>query len=124
MKMGNGSPAYQRGVSKLGLLLLALFIAAFLMIGLKVGPFYIENNVLTDYAQELVSSGSANDMSQDEIRQRLAETMRLNNIRGIDLSVFQIRRSGGNTSISIAYERRVTLVANMDMIAKFNYTTQ
>ncbi len=125
--MTNGylGSTYQAGVSKLGLVLLIAFTASFLTLGLKVGPFYLDNSVLVGLADELVEGGVANDLTQDEIRQRFANTLRLNGIYGFDLSDIRVSRStGGRTAINIAYERRVPMFANLDVVAAFDHTSQ
>jgi hypothetical protein len=124
MNIGQCGPAYQKGVSKLGLLILGMFIAVFLTVGLKVGPLYLDNDVLADLADEMVESGSADDMSGDEILIRFANTIRLNTITGFDLDDIKIFRNGGDTTISIAYERRVPIIGNLDIIAAFDHTAE
>ena len=73
--MANGfkGPNRQRGVSKLGLLIMGIFVALFLTVGLKVGPLYMDNNVLTTLADDLVDDGTANRLEVSEIRQRFAD---------------------------------------------------
>lgn len=121
MHKSESFPAQQRGVSRLGLLILGLFVASFLTLGLKLGPLYLDYNVLTTVADELVADGSADRMSRDDIRQRFAAALRLNSIYDFDLADIQIARSGGRTTIEIAYERRLPLIANLDIVAAFNY---
>ena len=124
--MGNGfkGPVHQRGVSKLGLLIMGVIVALFLTVGLKVGPLYLDNNVVTTLADDLVADGSANRLRGEEIRQRFADALRLNSIYDFDLSDIEIIRSGGQTQIRIAYERRMPLIANLDVVAVFDHTAQ
>jgi len=124
MKNGFKGPGYQRGVSKFGLLIMGIFVAMFLTVGLKVGPLYMDNNVVTSLADDLVADGTANRLRVDEIRQRFADALRLNSIYDFNLSDIQIVRGGGQTSIRIAYERRMPLFANLDIVAVFDHTAQ
>jgi len=117
-------PGRQRGVSKLGLLIMGIFIALFLTVGLKVGPLYMDNNVLTSLADDMVGDGTANRLQVAEIRQRFADALRLNSIYDFDLADIEIRRGGGQTAITIAYERRLPLFANLDIVAVFDHTAQ
>ncbi|MFM1896286.1 MAG: hypothetical protein RLZZ385_1360 [Pseudomonadota bacterium] len=113
---------YQQGISKFGLLMLVLVIAGFFTVGLKVAPLYIDHNVLTGVGRELVESGNANDMTVQEIRERFSNQLRLNNITGFDVSSIRVSRADGGTVIRIAYERRVPLFANLEIIAVFDDT--
>jgi hypothetical protein len=121
----NIGPNYQSGVSGFGLLLLIVFTAAILTLGLKVGPFYLDNSVLVGLADEMTDGGNADELTQSEIKQRFATALRLNGIYGFDLADIQVNRStGGRIAIRIAYERRVPMFANLDVIAAFDHTTQ
>ncbi|MBT8145382.1 MAG: DUF4845 domain-containing protein [Gammaproteobacteria bacterium] len=124
--MANGfkGPHRQRGVSKLGLLIMGIFVALFLTVGLKVGPLYMDNNVLTSLADDLVADGTANRLELTELRQRFADALRLNSIYDFELEDVEFRRGGGRTIINIAYERRLPLFANLDIVAVFDHTAQ
>ena len=125
--MTNGlvGPAKQQGVSAFGVLLLIVVTASVLTLGLKVGPLYMDNSVLTGLSDELVDDGTANDLTGDQIRQRFGNALRLNSIYDFDLNNdIQISRNSGRTAIRIAYERRVTMFANLDVIAAFEHLSQ
>ncbi|MBT5718208.1 MAG: DUF4845 domain-containing protein, partial [Gammaproteobacteria bacterium] len=47
-------------------------------------------------------------------------TLRINNITDFDLSNITLRKESDQAIISIAYERRVELIANLDVVAKFD----
>ena len=115
---------YQNGVSRFGLLMLFLLIGGFLTFGLKVGPIYIDYNVITGICRELLSSGEAEDMSTREIRERVGNALRINNISDFDLSSIRLQRESNRPLITIEYERRVELVGNLDIVAKFDHSLQ
>jgi hypothetical protein len=117
-------PAHQRGVSKLGLLIIGIFIASTLTVGLKVAPAYMDNGFVNGLADDLVNDGTADRLQISEIRQRFADSLRINGIYDFDLSDIEIRRNGGQTTIRIAYERRMPLIANLDIVAVFDHTAQ
>lgn len=109
----------QRGVSKLGIVTLLLVITTFLTLGLKVGPLYVDHSLITGICQELIDNGEAANMSITDIRNRVSNSLRINNISGFDLSAITKRMENNGAIISISYERRVELIANLDVIAKF-----
>ena len=104
-------------------MLLAL-ITGFLTAGLKVGPLYVDHNLITGICQELIDNGEAANMTVTDVRNRVSNTLRINNVIGFDLSDIQMRTENGVPIITIAYERRVELVANLDVVAKFDSTLQ
>lgn len=110
----------QAGVSKFGLLMMFLLIAAFFTFGLKVVPLYVDHNLITGVCEELIENGEAANMTTTDVRQRVANTMRINNIYDFDLSAITVRKENDQAIITIAYERRVELAGNLDVVAKFN----
>ncbi|MEX2469270.1 MAG: DUF4845 domain-containing protein [Pseudohongiellaceae bacterium] len=121
--MNQGYPGLsgrQRGISKLGLLVLLVLITGFLTVGMKLGPIYIDHNLITGICQDLIDNGEAANMTQSDLRQRVSDGLRVNNIRGFDLTDITMRQDSGNPIITVAYERRVELVANLDVIATFD----
>lgn len=109
----------QRGVSKLGVVTLLLVITAFLTVGLKVGPLYVDHNLIAGICQELIDNGEAANMSVTDIRNRVSNTLRINNVIGFDLNSITKRMENNAAIISIDYERRVELIGNLDVVAKF-----
>jgi len=114
----------QRGVSKFGLLMMFFMLASFFTVGLKVVPIYIDHNLIAGICEELIETGEAANMTTTDIRQRVSNSLRINNVSGFDLSNISMRRVNGAPVISINYERRVELFANLDIVAKFDTVLQ
>ena len=114
----------QAGVSKFGMLMMFILIMSFLTFGLKVVPLYVDHNLITGVCEELIESGEAANMTTTDIRQRVSNTLRINNVTDFDLSAITVRKENDQAIITIAYERRVELVANLDVVAKFNTVLQ
>jgi len=101
-----------------------ILIMSFLTFGLKVVPLYVDHNLITGVCEELIESGEAANMTTTDIRQRVSNTLRINNVTDFDLSAITVRKENDQAIITIAYERRVELVANLDVVAKFNTVLQ
>lgn len=110
----------QKGVSKFGILMVFMLVATFFTFGLKVVPLYVDHNLITGVCEELIESGEAANMTLTEVRERVGNTLRINNVTGFDLSNIRLRRESDKPIITIAYERRVELAANLDVVAKFD----
>ena len=63
-------------------------------------------------------------MTVSDVRNRVANSLRINNVTGFELSNIGLRRGNGVPIITVAYERRVELIANLDVVAKFDSTLQ
>ena len=114
----------QAGVSKFGLLMVFILIVSFLTFGLKVVPLYVDHNLISGVCEELIENGEAANMTTTDIRQRVSNTLRINNVTDFDLSAITVRKENDQAIITIAYERRVELVANLDVVAKFDTVLQ
>jgi hypothetical protein len=112
------------GVSKFGLLMVFILIISFITFGLKVVPLYVDHNLISGVYEELIENGEAANMTITEIRQRVSNTLRINNVTDFDLSSITTRKENDQAIIIIAYERRVELAANLDVVAKFDTVLQ
>ncbi|PCH59344.1 MAG: hypothetical protein COC19_07180 [SAR86 cluster bacterium] len=113
-------PATQRGVSKLGVLILFICLAGMLTVSLKLLPLYINHNLIVNLATAMVDSNEADNLSQAEFRQRMGSGLRINNILNFDLNKIKLTKSSGKAVINIAYENRVSLIANIDVVVIFD----
>jgi len=91
-----------------------------LTFGLKVLPVYIDHNFVRGVAETLIESGRASSMTQAEVRDEIASSMRINNVRDFDIDDITTSRANGASTINMTYERRIPLVANIDIILSFD----
>lgn len=110
----------QRGISSAGVLLIAVLLGLFFTVGLKVGPLYVDHNLITGLCQDLIDNGEANGMTVTEVRDRISSTLRINNVTDFDLNSIRTRKENGEAIITVAYEKRVPLIANLDIVATFD----
>ncbi len=123
-RLTSNSLRRQQGVSKSGLLLLVVLITLFFTVGLKVGPLYVDHNLITGICQDMIDNGEAANMTITDVRESVAATLRINNVTGFDLADIRMRKENGNAIITIAYERRLPLFANLDIVAVFDSVLQ
>jgi hypothetical protein len=116
----NALPRQQRGFSKLGLVFMLVVLVSALTFALKVLPVYIDHNFVRGVAETLLESGRASSMTQVEVREEIAASMRVNNVRGFDLDSITASRANGASINNITYERRIPLVSNIDIILSFD----
>ena len=110
----------QRGISSAGVLLIAVLLGLFFTFGLKVGPLYVDHNLITGLCQDFIDNGEANGMTVTEVRDRISSTLRINNVTDFDLNSIRMRKENGVAIITVAYEKRVPLIANLDIVATFD----
>jgi hypothetical protein len=113
------SKARQHGFSKIGFLMLFLIIVGGLTVGIKVVPLYIEDNMVTSYCSTLIESGEAANLTVTELRNKVSDNLRINNVQEFDTRSITMTKNNGEPTITIAYERRAELFLNLDVVAKF-----
>jgi hypothetical protein len=112
-------PIKQQGFSKMGYLLLFVLLAGGINMAFKVGPLYVENNIITSYCSTLIESGEAANLTVSQLRNKVSDNLRINNVQDFDTRSITMTKNNGDAKISISYERRKELFLNLDVVAKF-----
>ena len=110
----------QRGMAPAVVMMIALVLGLLFTFGLKVGPLYVDHNLITGLCQDLIDNGEANGMTVTEVRDRISSTLRINNVTDFDLNSIRMRKENGEAIITVAYEKWVPLIANLDIVATFD----
>ena len=114
----------QAGASNLEMLMTFLVIAVFLTSGLKLGPLYIDHNIVTSYTKNLIESGEIANLNTSELRRKVSDNLLVNNVRDFDVTHILMAKENNKSVVTIAYERRVELFLNLDVVAKFDTVLQ
>lgn len=112
--------ASQRGLTFGSMLLLLILVTPAAGITLKLVPVYVDHNFLVSSTRNLVETRSSTSLTQTMLRQEVAESMRINNIRHIDPRSITLTHISGRPQVRIRYERRVPLIYNIDLIVSFD----
>jgi len=112
---------YQRGMGMLQLALVLAIAGFFLIFAFKVVPLYAENRYVESALQSIGDGGtSLADMTNDDIKKKLNNFYIVNNVRSDGpTNNIVIDRSNEKVLVTIDYETRVTLFANIDLVAVF-----
>jgi len=113
-------PDLQRGFSKFGLLMMLVLLVSGLTFGLKILPVYLDPYFGEGGAERLIAGGRAATLTQGEIREEIANGLRVNNVRDFNLNSVTLERENAEPVLVIEYERRVPLVANIDVVISFD----
>jgi hypothetical protein len=114
----------QAGASNLEMLMTFLVIAVFLTFGLKLGPLYFDHNIVTSYTKNLIESGEIANLNTSELRRKVGDNLLINNVRDFDVTHIRMAKENDKLVVTIAYERRVELFFNLDVVAKFDTVLQ
>lgn len=79
----------------------------------------MDNRIVAGALEQIGQSGLKGQSSAD-IRRKIGGFFAINNIRDISAFEVQIKRSPEGTVLSLHYEKRVELFANVDVVLKFS----
>ena len=111
-----------RGITLIGFLVLLCVLGFFAYLAMKLIPIYVEYFGVVK-AMEMVKNepGSA-QRSLEEIRRDLNVKFDTQYVDEEDVppQAIQLKREGGAATLRIAYEKRVSFVYNIDLVASFD----
>lgn len=107
----------------LGLLLFILVMCGFLLTCFfKLGPAYLDNAYIVDALKKLAENhpDDLSELSRSTIKSELDKYYIVNNVRGEASKALEVERFKEKILISVSYEVRTPLLANIDVVTKFN----
>lgn len=114
-------PRDQKGLGAIGWLFLILLFGGFLTIGAKLFPHYLDYNTMAGVLESIAKIDGMASRRAPDIRDVIAKRFNLNNIRDFPIDEnIEIKRSQNGVEIIMAYEVRVPLVSNIDLVASFD----
>lgn len=102
-----------------GVLLVVLLAAT---VSLKLAPIYFEYLMVVDIAKDIKNEAGAGNKKARlaELQRKVAKRFRANNIRNISYTVLSFKRGASGLIVTIDYEQRVNVIANVDAVLVFN----
>ncbi len=111
--------AGQRGLSMYAWLLVLVIGAGALTATLRLGPHYIDYNIILGVADRLPVD-EVHTMPRERIREHFQKQLRIENFRTPIDEIMTIKRDGGETVLNINYERREHMLYNVDVVLTFS----
>lgn len=111
---------HQKGMTAIGWLLVLGLIAFFTLITLRLVPAYLEFAKVTSVLESLQNEPGITRKTRGEIIQMIAKRFDVNDVYQVDAKQVKITKEKGVLTVSINYERREHLVANVDVVTTFD----
>jgi hypothetical protein len=110
----------QGGMTAIGWLLVLGLIAFFALIALRMIPLYLEYAKVASVFEGLANEPGISQQSRTDIIGLITKRFQINDVNNVDPRITKVVKERGKTVISIGYERRQHLIANVDVVAKFD----
>jgi len=110
----------QRGLSFLGWIIIIAVVGFFLMVGVKLFPVYYKGlttkAIVEDTAAEMEGKGPNKNQLWNKIQKRLD----IDSIYDVKKEHFVFEKVKDSINFGVDYEVRIPLIANIDVVAKFD----
>lgn len=109
----------QSGMTLMGTLIVLIVAAFFAVVLIKLVPLYMGNFKVKSVLNSMKEEQDIATMPPAEIEKRILSRLDINDVGNVKKEDIKIVRSTKNTVITVNYEARVNLFANLDAVAKF-----
>lgn len=109
----------QGGMSLIGLLLTGVAFAAVFLLGMKVVPAVAEYMAIQKVIRAIASTVDPNSVTVSEIRRDFDLRSTIDDIKTVSGADLEITKRAGKVDISVAYARRIPVVANVSLLIDF-----
>jgi hypothetical protein len=114
----------QKGFTFWSLAFTIVTIVFFLILGMKLVPSYIEYFTIKKALTTLKSNGSLKTMSKADIQTSFNHARLIDNIKSVTADDLEIGKDdAGNTTVSVEYQVKVPMVANITALLDFAAST-
>jgi len=109
----------QRGAGMLNILMMVGVLVFLAFTGVKIGAFYIDNNVVKKGLNELDDVPFITKKSVREINDILRTKFQMNNLNIDYKNEIKIEKRSDRLVVDVNYERRVHVISNIDVVVTF-----
>lgn len=113
----------QKGITLMSFLVVLVVVGFFALMAMKLFPMYSEYNNLKGVMNELAKQPNSASLTPAQIQADLDRRFNIAYVSSVkNEHIKVIRGSGRGSQLNIAYEVRTPLIANLDVVGKFDYT--
>jgi hypothetical protein len=113
-------PRYQAGLGALGWLVVLAIASFALTCFFKIGPLYLDYWNTKGALDIVVNNGKVATMSKDELRRAVQKQLDVSLITTIAGKDVRLNEDRGVRELDASYEKRTPLIANIDVVVKFD----
>ena len=110
----------QRGISMIGGLLMIIVVCFVALMVIRIVPIYVSYFTVKSTLEGLLQDPASRQMSVPELYNTLQKRFDIGYVSVVDARQVKIRQQGRERILSLAYEDRRPLIANLDIVASFD----
>ena len=116
----NVSPKHQQGLTFISLVFVLGLIAFFILLGLKIGPIYLDHSKVVSALAEIEKTQGIGELSQAEIRNSLNKRFNINYVYDVTQEDITVTKYGNYLKVVIKYEVIRKIAGNLSVLVEFN----
>ncbi|MFO1352106.1 MAG: DUF4845 domain-containing protein [Gammaproteobacteria bacterium] len=124
MTKNNDVLGRQNGMTMIGVILVLIVVAFAVLIVMRVVPIYLEYYQIIKNVEAVKADLKGAEASPEQIKKSLERHFDIDYIQAIQARDLKVRKNGGALFVDIKYDDRRELVANLDIVGKFDKTIQ
>ena len=114
------SPRHQQGLTFISLVFVLALIAFFVLLGLKIGPIYLDHSKVISALVEIKKTPDIEQQSEAEIRGSLIKRFNINYVDDVTQDDIKVTGYNGYLKVAIEYEAVKKIVGNLSVLVEFN----
>ncbi len=110
----------QRGMTLTGWMTVIALILFFAMLGMKIGPIYLENLTVKDVVESLKDEPLITKRSASQVKSMIMKRLDINGVYDLKSDHVKVKKSPGIMKVSIDYQVQKKMVGNIDILVTFS----
>jgi Tfp pilus assembly major pilin PilA len=116
----NISPKRQQGLTFISLVFVLGLIAFFVLLGLKIGPIYLDHSKVVSALTEIEKTAHIEELSEAQIRNSLSKRFNINYVNDVTQDDITVTKQGNYLKVAIEYEVVRKIAGNLSVLVEFN----
>lgn len=113
----------QRGMTLIGLLLTGVGLAGVFLLGMKTVPAVTEYTAVKRVIAAVASNADPKEATVQALRRDFDTRASIDDIKSVRGSDLTITKRAGKVEVSVAYARKIPVVANVSLLIDFEATS-
>lgn len=116
----NVSPRRQQGLTFISLVFVLGLIAFFVLLGLKIGPIYLDHSKVVSALEEIKKTSDIEEQSEAEIRDSLRKRFNMNYVNDVTQDDITITKYQDYLMVAVEYEVVKEIAGNLSVLVEFD----
>jgi hypothetical protein len=118
--MMKGGLIRQKGMTLTGWMTVVALILFFALLGMKIGPIYLENLTVKDVVESLKDEPLITKRSAIEVKKMIMKRLDINGVYDLKSDHVTVKKSPGIMKVDITYTVQKKMVGNIDILVSFS----